>query len=394
LINFNNSQVKHETDIMKALVDGEINTITNGTFKGSILIDDGKIVDIGKDIEIPDEAEIIDVKGKTIIPGLIEAHCHTGIHEEGEGWQGNDTNEIYDPITPHLRALDGVNPDDIGLKEAVKAGITTVNVAPGSASPIGGRSVALKTAGSNIVDELVLKEPTGMKMAFGENPKRVYKEQDEIPSTRIGTAGLLRKTFSEVERQMENDDSKDKDFEHKALEPVLKNELTARIHAHRADDMISAIRIAEEFDFDLVIEHATEGHEIADYLAERDVPAVVGPCLSSKSKRENAARTFETPVVLADKGVKVALMTDSPVIPTKYLNLMAAYSVKEGMSEEEALKAITINAAEICGVDNRVGSLEKGKDADIVVLDGDPLEIKSRVEKVFIDGEEIDTEEL
>ncbi|MEF8835385.1 MAG: amidohydrolase [Candidatus Thermoplasmatota archaeon] len=379
---------------MKALVDGDINTITNGAFKGSILIEDGKIVDIGKEIDIPDEAEIIDVKGKTVIPGLVEAHCHTGIHEEGEGWEGNDTNERYDPITPHLRALDGVNPDDIGLKEAVKAGITTVNVAPGSANPIGGRSVALKTVGSKVVDELVLKEPTGMKMAFGENPKRVYKEQDKIPSTRIGTAGLLRKTFSEVELHMEDRDNEEEDFELQALEPVLKNELVARVHAHRADDIISAIRIAEEFDFDLVIEHATEGHEIADYLAEKDVPAVVGPCLSSKSKRENAARTFETPKVLADKGVKVALMTDSPVIPIKYLNLMAAYSVKEGMSEEEALKAITINAAEICGIDHRVGSLEEGKDADIVVLNGAPLEIKSRIEKVFIEGEEIETEEL
>jgi len=379
---------------MKALVNGDINTITDGTFKGSILIEDGKIADLGEDIEIPDEAKIIDVEGKTIIPGLIEAHCHTGIHEEGEGWQGNDTNEMYDPITPHLRALDGINPDDIGLKEAVKAGITTVNVTPGSANPIGGKAVALKTAGSKIVDELVLKEPTGMKMAFGENPKRVYKEQDKLPSTRIGTAGLLRKTFSEVENHMEDDDSEKNDFELEALEPVLKNELVARIHAHRADDMISAIRIAEEFDFDLVIEHATEGHEIADYLAEKDVPTVVGPCLSSKSKRENVARSFETPAILADKGVKVALMTDSPVIPTKYLNLMAAYSVKKGMSEEEALRAITINPAEICGIDHRVGSLEKGKDADIVILDGDPLEIKSRVERVFIEGEEIDLENL
>ncbi|MBS3782077.1 MAG: amidohydrolase [Candidatus Thermoplasmatota archaeon] len=378
---------------MKALVDGDINTITNGTFKGSILIEDDKIAEIGKEIDVPDEAKIIDVKGKTIIPGLIEAHCHTGIHEEGEGWQGNDTNEMYDPITPHLRALDGINPDDIGLKEAVKAGITTVNVTPGSANPIGGQSVALKTAGSNIVDDLVLKEPTGMKMAFGENPKRVYREQDKLPSTRMTTAGLLRKTLSESENY-DGDDEEKENFKLQALKPVLEKELKARIHAHRADDMISAIRIAEEFDFDMVLEHATEGHKIAEFLAKREVPAVVGPCLSSKSKRENAARTFETPGVLSDKGVKVALMTDSPVIPTKYLNLMAAYSVKEGMDEEEALKAITIYAAEICGIDHRVGSLEKGKDADIVVLDGDPLEIKSRVEKVFIEGDEIDTEDL
>ncbi|MFP4142588.1 MAG: amidohydrolase [Thermoplasmata archaeon] len=378
---------------MKAMLDGEIKTITDGSFKGSILIEDGKIVKIGKDIEIPEEAERIDVSGKTLMPGLIEAHCHTGIHEEGEGWEGNDTNERYDPITPHLRALDGVNPKDIGLKEAVKAGITTVNVTPGSANPIGGRSVAIKTAGSKVVDDLVLREPTGMKMAFGENPKRVYKEQDKSPSTRMGTAAILRKTLSEAE-EYDGGEGKNNAFKLKALKPVLDGELKARVHAHRADDMISAIRIAEEFDLDIALEHATEGHEIADYLAEKEVPAVVGPCLSSKSKRETAARTFETPGALAKKGVKVALMTDSPVIPTKYLDLMAAYSVKGGMDEEEALKAITINAAEICGIDHRVGSLERGKDADIVVLEGDPLEIKSRVEKVFIEGKEIDAEKL
>jgi len=380
---------------MKALVNGEINTVTNGSFKGSILIDEGKIKDIGEDIDIPEKAEIIDIEGKTVIPGLVEAHCHTGIHEEGEGWEGMDMNERYDPITPHLRALDGIYPEDIGLKEAVKAGITTVNITPGSANPIGGEMVALKTAGSNIVDNLVLKEPTGMKMAFGENPKRVYKEQSKTPATRMGTAGVLRKTFYETKNYMEKNDDEDKeDFKKEALKPVLENKLKARIHAHRADDMITAIRLAEEFDFDMVIEHATEGHQIADYLAEKDVPAVVGPCLSSKTKRETSDRTFETPGVLADKGVKVALMTDSPVIPTKYLNLMAAYSVREGMDEEEALKAITINPAEICGIDDRVGSLERGKDADIVVIDGDPLEIKSKVERVFIEGNEIDLEHL
>lgn len=375
---------------MKALLDGEINTITDGTFKGSILIKEGKIADIGKDIEIPEEAERVDVRDKTLMPGLIEAHCHTGIHEEGEGWEGRDMNERYDPITPHLRAIDGIYPEDIGLKEAVKAGITTVNITPGSANPIGGEMVALKTAGSNIVDELVLKEPTGMKMAFGENPKRVYKEQDKTPSTRMGTAGILRETFYETQNYMEKDDDDEKeDFKLEALKPVLEKDLKARIHAHRADDMITAVRLAEEFDFDIVLEHATEGHQIANYLAEKDIPAVVGPCLSAKTKRETSDRTFETPGVLADKGVKVALMTDSPVIPTKYLDLMAAYSVREGMDEEAALKAITINAAEICGIDHRVGSLEEGKDADIVVIDGDPLEIKSRIEKVFIQGEEM-----
>ncbi len=378
---------------MKAVINAEVRPVSSAPFEGAILIKDGKIADLGEDIDIPDEANIIDVDGKTVIPGLIEAHCHVGIHEEGEGWEGRDMNERYDPITPHLRALDGIYPEDIGLKEAVKAGITTVNITPGSANPIGGEMLAMKTAGSNIVDELVLEEPTGMKMAFGENPKRVYKEQDKTPSTRMGTAGILRKTLFETQNYIEKDDDEKEDFKLEALKPVLKNELKARIHAHRADDMVTAVRLAEEFDFDMVIEHATEGHQIADYLAEKDIPAVVGPCLSAKTKRETSDRTFETPSVLADKGVKVALMTDSPVIPTKYLSLMAAYSVREGMDEEEALKAITINPAEICGINDKVGSIEEGKDADLVVIDGDPLEVKSRIERVFIEGEEIDTEE-
>ncbi|MFW6040976.1 MAG: amidohydrolase [Thermoplasmatota archaeon] len=381
---------------MKALVDGNLNTVTNGKFKGSILIKDGKIKEIGKDIDIPGKAEIIDVSGKTVIPGLVEAHCHTGIHEEGEGWEGNDTNERYEPITPHLRALDGINPKDIGLREAVKAGVTTVNVGPGSANPIGGQFAAIKTAGSKVIDELIIKEPTGIKMAMGENPKRVYNEQNKVPSTRIGTAGLLRKTFYDVinyiKKKKKNDDF-ELDFMKESLVPLFKKELRARIHAHRADDMITAARIAHEFDFDLVLEHCTEGHEIADFLAKNDIPAVVGPGLSSKSKRENKERTFKTPGILSDKGVKVAIMTDSPVIPNQYLNLMAAYSVREGMDEDEALKAITINAAEVCDIDDRVGSLEEGKDADIVVLDGNPLELKSRIKKVFIEGEEIELED-
>ncbi len=375
---------------MKALINGRVDPITSEEFEGNILIDEGKIVDFGPDIEIPDESEVIDVEGKTIVPGFIDAHCHVGISEEGEGWEGEDTNEVYEPITPHLRALDAINPNGIALKEAVKAGVTTINVGPGSANPIGGTFVAIKTAGSSIVDELVIKEPTGLKMATGENPKRVYKEQKKIPSTRMSTAALIREKLFETKDYMEN--GEEKDFKLEALKPLLERDLPGRIHAHRADDMVSAIRISEEFGFDLILEHCTEGHKIADYIAERDIPVVFGPGLAAKSKRENRERSFKTPGILSKKGIKVALMTDSPVIPIKYLALMAAYSVREGMDKEEALKAITINAAEICGIDDRVGSIEKGKDADLIVVDGDPLELKSTIDMVFIDGEEVDTE--
>ncbi|MFW6142402.1 MAG: amidohydrolase [Candidatus Saliniplasma sp.] len=375
---------------MKALINGRVVPITSEEFEGTILVDEGKIVDFGEDIEIPDEAEVIDVDGKTIIPGFIDAHCHVGISEEGEGWEGEDTNEMYDPITPHLRALDAINPDGIALKEAVNAGVTTINVGPGSANPIGGTFAAIKTAGSSIVDELVIKEPTGLKMATGENPKRVYKEQKKLPSTRMSTAALIREKLFETQEYIE--DGEEKDFKLEALKPLLEKEIPGRIHAHRADDMVSAIRISEEYGFDLILEHCTEGHKIADYIADKGIPVVFGPGLAAKSKRENRERSFKTPGILSKKGIKVALMTDSPVIPIKYLALMAAYSVREGMDRDEALKAITINAAEICGIDDRVGSIEKGKDADLVVVDGDPLELQATIDKVFIDGEEIDTE--
>ncbi len=378
---------------MKLIKNGKIYTITQGTFKGSVLIRDGCIEEIGKDIDVPDSANVIDVEEKTVIPGLVEAHCHSGLMEEAEGQEGNDANEKYDPITPHLRALDGINPFDVGLQNAVRAGITTVNVGPGSANPIGGKFAALKTAGSENIKDLILREPTGIKMATGENPKRTYREQEKIPSTRIGTAGLVRKTLFEAENYLQkvgNSEKVEKDFKLESLRPLLSGEIKARIHAHRADDIETAVRIGEEFDLDVVIEHCTEGHRIADYLAEKDIPAIVGPSLSSRYKREVKERTFKTAGILSKKGVKVAIMTDSPVVPIQFLALMAAYSVREGMERKEALKSITINPAEICGIDDRVGSLEKGKDADIVVLDGDPLDLKSKVERVYIEGKEID----
>lgn len=383
---------------MKLLENGRIHTISQGTFTGSVLIEDGKIGKVGKDVETTTEAEKIDLGGKTVIPGLIDAHCHVGIDEEGERWEGDDTNELYDPITPHIRAIDGINPFDLGLQDAVKAGITTVNVGPGSGNPIGGRFASIKTEGSCIIDKMIVKEPTGIKMALGENPKKVYGDQEKVPSTRTGTAGLIRKTLFDAEnylKRLEDEgDDIERDFKLESLRVLLEKRTKARIHAHRTDDIMTAIRISEEFDLDPVIEHCTEGHKIADYLAERRIPAVVGPGLSSRSKREVRERTFRTAGVLARRGVEVAIMTDSPVVPIQYLTLLAAYSVKEGMEKEEALRAITITPAKICGIDDRVGSIEEGKDADLVILDGDPLDLKSKVEKVFIDGKDIDLSDL
>lgn len=376
---------------MKAIINAEVNPITSSRFKGSILIDEGEIVDFGPNIDIPDDAKIIDVKGKTVIPGMIDAHCHVGISEEGEGWEGQDHNEHFEPVTPHLRAIDGINPNDIAMKEAVTAGVTSLGVAPGSANPVGGRFAAIKTSGSLVVDELIIEEPIGMKMATGENPKRNYKEKNQMPSTRMSTAGIIREKLFEAKNYMKRDkEEKERDFKLEALIPVLKGDIPGRIHAHRADDIVSAVRIAEEFGLDVVIEHCTEGHKLADFLAENDIPVVFGPGLAAKSKRENRERTFKTAGILSKKGVKVAIMTDSPVVPIKYLPLMAAYSVREGMDRDNALKAITINAAEICGIDHKVGSIEKGKDADLVVVDGDPLDLKSKIDKVMIEGEEIE----
>lgn len=382
---------------IKVIRNGRVHTAADGSFLGSVIVEDGRIKEIGEELDIPDDAKIIDVEGKTVIPGMVDAHCHTGILEEAESWEGNDTNEKFDPFTPHLRALDGINPFDIGFQDSLKAGITTVNVGPGSGNPIGGRFASLKTGGSEIVDDRILREPTGMKMALGENPKRVYGEQDKVPSTRTGTTGIIREKLFEAEnylKKLESDEDVERNFKIESLLPILKNEIKARIHAHRSDDIVTAVRISEEFGLDLVIEHCTEGHKIADFLADRDIPAVVGPGLSSRSKREVKERTFRTAGVLSQKGVKVAIMTDSPVVPIQYLPLLAAYSVREGMDREEALKAITINPAEICGIDDRVGSIEPGKDADLVVMGGDPLDLKSEVERVFMEGREVNIEEL
>lgn len=370
--------------------------------KGSIVFEEkkGKIKKVGKNIRIPKNCKVVNGDGKVVMPGMIDAHCHLGAFEEGEGHPGLDINEKTDPVTPHLRIIDSINPFDLGFNDAIRAGITTVNISPGSSNVICGQQAAIKTGGSKIVDNLIIKSPTGIKMALGENPKKVYEKKDETPSTRMGTAGTIRKTLFEVKnyiKRLEKEENIERNFKYESLIPLLNKKIPARVHAHRADDIITGVRISKEYGFDLYVEHCTEGHKIADFLSKNNIPTVVGPSLTSRSKRELKERTFKTAGILSKKGVKVSITSDAPVVPIQYLPLMAAYAVREGMKEVEALKSITINPAEICGIDNKVGSLETGKDADLIILDGEPLELKSKVEKVFINGkrqefnEKIDT---
>jgi imidazolonepropionase-like amidohydrolase len=361
--------------------NGKIYTMAGEIIEnGCILVENGKIKEIGKDIVAPLDAEVIDAEGKMVVPGFIDAHCHLGMWEDGIGFEGADGNEWVDPVTPHLRAIDGINPMDRTFEEAYMGGVTCVATGPGSANVVGGQFAAIKTYGKRI-DDMIVKEPLAMKIAFGENPKRVYEGQKKSPITRMATAAILRETLFKAKRYVEKqekakeDPSKAPEFDMKmeAMAKVIRKEIPLKAHAHRADDIFTAIRIAKEFDVDITLEHCTEGHLIADELAKEGKYAIVGPSLSDRSKFELKNLTFETPGVLSKAGVKVAIMTDSPVIPLQYLPLCAGLAVKSGMDEMEALKAITINAAEILGIDDMVGSLEVGKDADIVIFDGNPL---------------------
>ena len=396
---------------MIAITNGKVMTITQGTLeRGTVLVEDGRIVAVGEEIEIPAGAEVYDATGKVVMPGLIDAHCHVGLFPDGIGWEYSDGNEMTDPITPHLRALDAVHPEDPAFKELVAAGVTTVLTGPGSGNLIGGQWVCLKTAPKPSVEQMVLLEPAGMKMALGENPKRVYGEQKKAPSTRMGNAAALRTALVDAQNYLEkwrryeadladyqakveaeDEDAEEpkppeRDLKLEALGKVLRREMKARVHAHRADDMLTAIRIAEEFDLDLTLEHATEGYKIADILAEKGIPVTAGPILFSRVKYELKNMTPKNPGLMAKAGVKVAIQTDE-MSAVKYLTINAALAMREGMTEEEALKAITINPAEIIGVADRVGSLEAGKDADLVVFSGHPFDYRSVAELVLVDGQ-------
>jgi imidazolonepropionase-like amidohydrolase len=390
------------------IANGYIRTMTEEpVFTGSILVQGSKIARIVKHSE-PLEAtglkellgvkeldvQIIEAKGKWVLPGFIDAHSHIGIGEEIYQHEGDDVNEMTDPLTPELRALDGINPEDQGFRDARLGGITAAFTSPGSANVIGGTGVVIKTAG-RVVEEMIVREPAGLKVAFGENPKVVYGEQKKMPSTRMGTAALLRQALVDAQNYREKleqgktdpDKLPERDLGLETINLVLDKKIPLRAHAHRADDIMTAIRIAREFDVDLVLDHCTEGHKIADLLQKYNYPTVVGPSLINRAKVELKERTFETPGILAKAGLKVALMTDHSVTPIQYLPLCAALAVRSGMAEEDALKAITIWSAEILGVADRLGSLEEGKDADIVVWTDKPLSLEADASVVLINGQ-------
>lgn len=380
---------------MLFIKNGSIMTMEGKNYdRASILIRDGKIQEIGEELIAPLDATVIDGTGKIITPGLIDAHCHLGLWEDAIGFEGADGNEATDPVTPHLRAIDAINPMDRTFQDAYEGGVTSVATGPGSANVIGGQFAAIKTWGKRI-DDMIIQEPLAMKCAFGENPKRVYHDRKQSPSTRMATAAILRETLYKAKEYAvklegaKEDPSKKPAYDMKmeALLPVIRKEIPLKAHAHRADDIFTAIRIARELDVNITLEHCTEGHLIVDLLKKEDLYAVVGPSLSERSKYELKNLTFETPGILSKAGIKIAIMTDHPVIPLQYLPMCAALAVKAGMDEGEALKAITIYAAEILGIADRVGSIKEGKDADLIIWESHPFDIQSKVNYTIINGE-------
>lgn len=340
-------------------------------------------------------ADDIDCKGKTILPGFVDAHCHLGMFGDGVGFEGDDGNEETDPCTPQLRSIDAINPLDRNFSEALDAGITSVMTGMGSANAIGGQWVAMKTHGTRI-DNMVFLEPSAMKFALGENPKVVYHSKNTAPNTRMATASIIREQLTKAQRYLEDvkkaedDEDYDRpeyDAKCEALLPVLKREVKAHFHCHRSDDIFTAIRLAKEFSLDLVVVHCTEGHLISDELGKEQIRAVIGPVISDRSKPELANQTIKLAQKLFTVGVELAICTDHPEVPIQYLPLSAALCVRGGLDYDYALRAITINAAEISGISDRVGSLKVGKDADFVLFDGDPLDVQQCPNLVVINGE-------
>lgn len=368
----------------------------NGSFVGDIRIDGGKIAEIAQNIDTTG-CDVFDAEGMYAMPGIIDAHSHIGMWEDGMGREGSDGNEATNPVTPEMRSIDGINPFDRCFKEAVACGVTTAVTGPGSANVVGGTFVAMKLYGRSM-DEMILKFPVAMKAAFGENPKRVYGDK-ATPATRMAIAAILRKALAgalDYAKKIENakdDPSKmpERDLGKEALLPVIRRELPLKIHCHRADDILTAIRIAKEFNVRFTLDHCTEGYLIPDLLKETieetGAGIIIGPLLTDRGKIELRNVSFSAPKALYDAGIDFAMMTDHPVIPEQYLPVCAALAVREGLPEDAALRSITINAARITGIDDRVGSLEIGKDADIAVFSGHPLDFRSRCVLCTVDGQ-------
>jgi len=406
---------------MKAIVCKEIIPVTSEPIQdGFILIDDkGKIKAIGKKKDLPKDVEILDFSDLIATPGIIDSHCHATVFEESIGMGMQDGNESTNPLTPEIRVLDAINPGDKGLRRAVAGGMTTICVAPGSGNVVGGQMTTIKTHGT-IVDDMVIQELSGMKCAFGENPKRLYGGKNVTPSTRMGSLGLFRQLMTETqnymykwadykkklkqykedskeyEKKKEKDDKKpveptrpDKNIKYEAMIPVFEKKIPLRAHAHQANDIIAAVRLAKEFDVNIAIDHCSEGYMILDFLVENKIPAIVGPTMSQKSKIETRNKTWRSIGILHEAGILAALTSDHPVTHCQYQMIYGILSHREGLSRQGTFEVLTINGAKILGLEDRIGSLEPGKDADIVLFNGDPLDARSKVMMVFIDGQKV-----
>ncbi len=377
---------------MLTIIHGMIKTMTGTDYEdGFVQIENGKISALGAMRDCPilkQDIEMIDAKGNLVMPGLIEAHCHMGITEEKKGMEGDDCNENVTPITPYLRAIDAINPMDAAFDDALRAGITSAMIGPGSSNVVGGQFAFVKTKG-RCIDEMIVKAPAAMKIAFGENPKVNFSGQNTSPATRMAIAGMLREELFRAkayQKKRKTDKNYEKDFRYECWLPVLEGEIPLKAHAHRADDILTAIRIAKEFGLSMTIDHCSEGHLIAQEIKESGFPAIVGPDMASRNKIEVQNMAFKTVGILNDAGINTAITTDHPVSMIQFLPICAGLAVKSGLDREEGLKSITIHAAQICGVADRVGSLEVGKDGDIAIYDGNPMEVFTKTLYTIIEG--------
>ncbi|MCM1154512.1 MAG: amidohydrolase [Roseburia sp.] len=383
---------------MLTIIHGKVKTMADTDYEdGFICIEDGRISAIGdmKDYYTTnvckDDMEgniILDAQGNIVMPGIIEAHCHMGITEEKKGMEGDDCNENVDPITPYLRAIDAINPMDAAFDDALRAGITSAMVGPGSSNVVGGQFAFIKTHG-RCIDKMIVKAPAAMKIAFGENPKVNFSGQNVSPATRMAIAAMLREELFKArayQKKRESDKNTEQDFRYECWLPVLRGQIPLKAHVHRADDILTAIRIAREFGLSMTLDHCSEGHLIAEEIKESGFPAIVGPDMASRNKIEVQNMAFKTVGILNRSGICTAVTTDHPVSMIQFLPICAGLAVKSGLPEDEGLRSITINAANICGVADRVGSLEVGKDGDVVIFDGSPLEVASRALCTIIEG--------
>lgn len=387
---------------MKAILAGALETGLGTVLSNvTVFVENGKIADIAEGLDPKNADEVIDASEMIVTPGLIDAHTHIGTYCEGFPESMEDANDMVTPVVPHLRILDAIYQDDTAFADALAGGVTCVQTLPGSGNVIGGQGAIIKTATASgerkkTADEMVVKAPSSMKAALGENPIRVYKEKQKLPNTRMGNAALLRQALVEAEnyrnkmiQARSKNEPAERNLQHEALLPVLDGDLSLCVHAHRCDDIATAVRIAGEFSIPFTVEHCTEGHLIAPFLAEKKVFAAIGPTLTGKPKLELRNKTWDTPLALWKAGVHFCIITDHPVVPIEHLSVCLSLAVRAGLPREEALKAVTIYAAEHLGIADRVGSVEKGKDADLVIWDGDPLDARSRAVATIIDGETV-----